>query len=181
MRAANGRTVWQDALSSSRRLTPLATLADVDGSPVIDNNKVYAISHAGRMVAIDMRSGERSWEADIAGVNTPWIAGNFAFMTTIDGQIVCVTLGDGRVRWVTQLQRFEKQESRRGLIKWNGPILAGDRLLVTSSHGFALSVSPYTGEVLGGIELPDGTETAPIVVDNTFIVLTNEGELVAYR
>lgn len=181
MLGGNGRILWQDTLSSSRRLTPLATLADIDGNPVIDRGKVYALSHAGSMVAIDMRSGERSWEADIAGVNMPWIAGNFAFLTTIDGQVVCVTLNDGRVRWVTQLQRFLDQEKRRDLIKWNGPILAGDRLLVTSTHGYALSVSPYTGEVLSGIELPAGSSTSPIVVDNTFIVLTDRGELVAYR
>jgi len=177
----NGRILWQDTLSSSRRLTPLATLADIDGEPVIDRGKVYALSHAGSMVAIDMRSGERSWEADIAGVNMPWIAGDFAFLSTIDGQIISVTLGDGKVRWVSQLQRFLDQDKRRDLIKWNGPILAGNRLLVTSTHGYALSLSPYTGEVLSGIELPAGSSTAPIVVDGTFIVLTDEGELLAYR
>lgn len=181
MRGINGRILWQDALTSSRRLTPLATLTDIDGNPVIDGGKVYAVSHAGRMVAVDMRSGERSWEADVAGVNTPWVAGNFAFVTTVDGQVACVALGDGRVRWVAQLQRFEDQEKRRGLISWNGPVLAGDRLLVTSSHGYALSISPYTGEVLSGLSLPAGSTTAPIVVDDTFVVLTNAGELVAYR
>jgi len=179
--AANGRIVWQDALSSSRRLTPLATLADVDGNPVIDRGKLYAVSHAGRMVAIDMRSGERSWEADIASVGMPWVAGNFAFTTTIDGQIVCVNLQDGRIKWVTQLQRFEKQEKRKGLIRWNGPVLAGDRLMVTSSHGYALSISPYTGEVISGTELPTGSTTSPIVVDNTFIFLGEDGSLIAYR
>ncbi|WP_417448861.1 PQQ-binding-like beta-propeller repeat protein [Kordiimonas sp.] len=181
LRGANGRILWQDALSSSRRLTPLATLSDIDGEPVIDRGKVYAVSHAGSMVAIDMRSGERSWEADIAGVNMPWVAGDFAFVTTIDSQIVAVALGDGRVRWVSQLQRFENQEKRRDLIKWNGPVLAGDRLLVTSSHGYAVSLSPYTGAVLSAVEMPAGSSTAPIVVNGTFIVLTDTGELVAYR
>ncbi|MEX0299782.1 MAG: PQQ-binding-like beta-propeller repeat protein, partial [Kordiimonas sp.] len=181
MRGINGRILWQDALTSSRRLTPLATLTDIDGNPVIDSGKVYAVSHAGRMVAVDMRSGERSWEADVAGVSTPWVAGDFAFVTTVDGQVACIALGDGRVRWVAQLQRFQDQEKRRGLIGWNGPVLAGDRLLVTSSHGYAVSLSPYTGDVISGTELPAGSSTSPIVVDNTFIVLTDAGELVAYR
>jgi len=181
MRGTNGRILWQDALTSSRRLTPLATLTDIDGNPVISGGKVYAISHAGRMVSIDMRSGERSWEADIAGVSTPWLAGDFAFITTVDGQIACIALADGRIRWVTQLQRFMNQKKRKGLIKWNGPILAGDRLLVTSSHGYALSVSPFTGDVLSGVELPNGTSTSPIVVDGKFIILTDSGELVAYQ
>lgn len=181
MRAGNGRIVWQDALTASQRLTPLATLADVDGHPVIDRGKVYAVSLAGTMVAIDMRSGERSWETDIASVSMPWIAGNFAYMTTIDGQVACIALGDGRVRWVAQLQRFTNQEKRKGLISWNGPVLAGDRLLVASSHGYLVSVSPYTGEVLSATELPAGVTTDAIVVDGTYIVITNDGKLVAYR
>lgn len=181
LRSSNGRILWQDALSSSRRLTPLATLSDIDGAPVIDRGKVYALSHAGSMVAIDMRTGERSWEADVAGVNMPVVAGGFAFLTTIDAQVVCIALGDGRIRWVAQLQRFQDQEKRRELIKWNGPVLAGDRLLVTSSHGYAMSVSPYSGEVLSAVKLPAGSSVAPIVVDGTFIVLTDMGELVAYR
>ncbi|WP_374763835.1 outer membrane protein assembly factor BamB family protein [Yunchengibacter salinarum] len=181
MLSNNGRVLWQDALSSARRLTPLSSLSDVDALPVMDRGRVYAVSHSGRMVSIDMRSGERAWEADIAGLNTPWVSGNFAFVTTIDAQVAAVSLADGRLRWITQLQRFRDQEDRRGLISWNGPILAGDRLLVTSSHGYALSLSPYTGEVLSGIELPGGTTTPPIVVDGTFLVQTNDGELIAYR
>ena len=181
MRGVNGRTLWQDALTSSKRLTPLATLTDIDGNPVIDGGRVYAVSHAGRMVAVDMRTGERAWEADIAGVNTPWVAGDFGYITTVDGEIACINLRDGRIRWVEQLQRFQDRDERTGLISWNGPVLAGDRLLVTSSHGYALSISPYTGEVLSGLKMPAGSSTAPIVVDGTFIVLTDKGELVAYR
>ncbi|MBV1900390.1 MAG: PQQ-like beta-propeller repeat protein [Kordiimonadaceae bacterium] len=181
MRGANGRILWQDALTSSKRLTPLATLTDIDGNPVIDGGRVYAVSHAGRMVAVDMRTGERSWEADVAGVSTPWVAGEYGYVTTVDGEVACIYLSNGRVRWVQQLQRFTDQEERRGLISWNGPILAGDRLLVTSTHGYAVSLSPYTGDVLSGVELPAGSSTAPIVVDGTFIVLTDDGELVAYR
>ncbi len=181
MLASNGRVVWQDSVTSGRRLTPLSTLADIDGNPVIHNNRAMAVSHAGRMIALDMRTGERAWESDIAGLRTPWIAGRFGFVVTIDSQVVCFTVADGRVRWVAQLQRFEDQERRRGLITWNGPILAGDRLIATSNHGFVVTLSPYDGKVLSGAKLPSGTTVDPIVVDGTLVVLTERGNLVAYR
>ena len=53
--------------------------------------------------------------------------------------------------------------------------------LSASSFGQAVSVSPYTGKVLGEVDLPGGVSIAPIVADNTLIFLTNGGELVAYR
>lgn len=181
MRTQNGRLLWQDSLSRTSRLTPLATLADIDASPVIDRGRVYAVSHAGRMVSIDMRTGQRAWEGNVASVNTPMIAGDFGFVVTVDAEIACIVLEDGRVRWTNQIQKFEDQEKRRGLISWTAPVLAGDRIFIASSHGYLLTISPYTGEVISGTKLPAGIDTAPIVVDGTLILLSEDGELIAYR
>lgn len=181
LQADNGRVNWQDALSRTGRLTPLATLADIDGQPVIDRGRVFAISHAGRMVSIDMRTGERVWETNVGSSSTPWIAGDFIFVVTTEGAVACVSTTDGRVRWVTQLQRYKKQEKRKGVVRWFGPVLASDRLIVVSSHGYVLSISPYTGEVLSGERLGDASYITPVVADNSLYVLTNKGDVVAYR
>jgi hypothetical protein len=60
-------------------------------------------------------------------------------------------------------------------------VLAGDRLIVLASNGEALSISPYTGQALGRIEMPDGSYIAPIVADKTLYVLTNDADLIAMR
>ena len=60
---------------------------------------------------------------------------------------------DGRVAWVTDLPRWENPEKQKDPITWWGPLLAGDRLVVAGTNQQALSVSPYTGEILGQQEL----------------------------
>ena len=181
LRAANGQITWQDALSRTGRLTALATLNDIDGHPVIYNGRVYVGNHSGRLVCIDMRSGERVWESNIGTLYTPWLAGSYMFVLNTEGELVNLSIRDGRVRWITQLQRFEKQKKRKDLIRWAGPVLAGDRLFVVSSHGYMLTVSPYTGEILSGTKLPGPAVIAPIVADETVFVLTDGGDLIAYR
>jgi outer membrane protein assembly factor BamB len=181
LRAANGQMAWQDALTRTGSLTALATLNDIVGQPVVDRGRVYAINHSGRFVAVDIRSGERVWENNIASLSTPWIAGSYIFVVTADGEVVAVSALSGRVHWVTPLQRFQKPEKRKGVIRWSGPVLAGDRLFVVSSHGYLLTVSPYTGEILSGEKLPDGTVLSPIVANETLYVLTDGGKLLAYR
>lgn len=180
-RAENGQIAWQDALSRTGRLTALATLSDIDGQPVIDRGRVYAINHAGRMAAVDMRSGERVWEANIGSLYTPWIAGDYIFVVTVEAQVAALSIRDGKVRWVTELQRFIKPEKRKGVVRWSGPVLAGDRLFLASSHGYLLTVSPYTGKILSGEKLSEGTVIPPIVVDGTMYLLTDDGKLTAYR
>lgn len=181
MRVENGRMAWQDTLSRTRRLTPLATLADIDGNPVVSDGRVYAVGHAGRMVAIDIRSGERVWEVNIAGVGTPWIAGDYLYLITADSELAAVSAADGRIRWVTRLQRFEDPDDRDEPVYWTGPVLAGDRLIVASSNGFVLTLSPYTGDFISGAEIDEGTVAPPIVANAMLYVLTEGGDIVAYR
>ncbi|RMF07436.1 MAG: pyrrolo-quinoline quinone, partial [Alphaproteobacteria bacterium] len=177
----NGRATWSDTLTRRGAMTPLASLNDIDGHPVIDRGRVYAASHAGRMVAIDLRTGERLWERNIGSLQTPWVAGEFIYLLTVENELVCLGRANGRVRWVRQLQRYKDQEDRKGLLQWAGPVLAGDRLVVTSSHGYALSVSPYTGEILSGMKLSDKAFLAPVVADGVLYILTDDGELLALK
>ena len=64
--------------------------------------------------------------------NTPWVAGDFMFLVTIDGELLCVTRRDGRVRWVQTLRRYRDEKAKRGKVVWTGPILAGGRLLLAN-------------------------------------------------
>lgn len=181
LRVENGHMVWTDSLSATRRFDPMSTLADVRGRPVIDRGRVYAISHSGRMTALDLRTGGRIWEQDIGGVNAPWIAGDYIYILSTSAELICLTREDGRIRWLTQLDQYEDPEDKSGPIQWAGPVLAGDRLVVVASNGEAWSVSPYTGKPLGRIELPAGSFLPPVVADNTLYLMTSDADLMALR
>ncbi len=177
----NGRELWSDVLTPVNRFDPVSNLAHIRGQPVIDRGLVLAISHAGRMVAIDLRRGVRAWDLEAGGVEMPWSAGDFIYLLTTESQVICVVRQSGRIRWVRPLPRFEDPEDLTGPIGWFGPVLAGDRLIVVSSTGDALSISPYTGELLGHFDLPGTPSVAPVVANNTIYILTEDADLVAIR
>ncbi len=181
LRAEDGRVVWSDNLVRTGRVTALAELSNINGRPAIQDGIVYAVSHAGRMVAVEVDSGARVWTQNLGGVESPWIAGQFIYLITTDAEVLALSRRDGRIRWVTQLPRFRKPAERSGRITWSGPLLASDRLILVSSTGSAFAISPYTGELLGEINLPDGAMVAPVLADETLYVLTDDGDLVAYR
>lgn len=181
LRVENGRAVWVDSLAAIRRADALSSLADIRGKPVIDRGRVFAISHSGRMVSIDLRTGGRAWDRNVGGVNTPWVAGEFIYVLSNESQLICLTRSAGRVRWVTQLPRYVDEDSTANPITWTGPVLASDRLIVSGSNGEVVSVSPYDGKVLGLIELDSGVTVAPVVADETLLFLTDYATLVAMR
>ena len=181
LRVENGRVLWSDNLATAQPLGALNSIADVRGQPVIDRDRVFAVSNSGLMVAIDLRTGDRVWEQDVGSTHGPWAAGDYVYVLANDVDVVCLTRKDGKVRWLRELPRYENEKSKKGAVTWTGPMLAGDRLIVVSSVGEALSLSPYTGEPIGRTEFPDGVFVTPALADKTLYVLTDQADLIALR
>ena len=177
----SGRTLWSDSLAGTARGDAIATLADIRGLPVIDRGRVIAVSNSGTMTAIDLERGGRLWNASIGSSQTPWVAGDFVYVLSTAGEVICLTRDEGRVRWIESLPQFQNEKDREDPIVWSGPVLVGDRLIVTSTAGDALSLSPYTGEPLGRIQLPSSAHLPPIVANSTMYMLSDNGELTAFR
>jgi outer membrane protein assembly factor BamB len=181
LRAENGRTVWNESLVGPRReARAFGNLADIRGRPVIDRNLVLAMGTAGTLAAIDLRSGQRQWERNFGGNQTPWVAGRFVFVVTGSADVAAVERDTGKVKWVTPLTQYQ-DEKRRNPLQWSGPVLASDRLLVAGSTGELLSLSPYTGEVIGKLDVRDAMRLAPVVANRVIYILTDSGRLIALR
>ena len=54
--------------------------------------------------------GQRIWELNLAGISTPAIAGEWIFTLTDDARLLAIARSTGRVRWMTQLQRYRDEE-----------------------------------------------------------------------
>lgn len=181
LQVENGRVIWSDSLAFASRIGSLAALNDINASPIIDHGRVFAIGHGGRMAAIDLATGGRIWDRDITGVETPWIAGNYLFVVTSDGKVVCLSSQDGRIHWVTSLPRYKDPKDKSGPIQWSGPLLAGNRLLVTGTDGSVVSISPYTGKELGTVKMDSGIPLAPIAANQIVYLVESSGNLVALK
>jgi outer membrane protein assembly factor BamB len=180
LRVENGRVAWTDNLASARNVNAVSGLANIRGRPVIDHGRVFAVSHSGRLASIDLRSGDRVWEQQIASSHSPWVAGDYVFVLANDNELVCLTHKEGKVRWVRPLQRYEDEKAKSDPILWAGPVLGGNRLIALSSLGEAVSVSPYTGEVIGNQSM-SSSYLGPVIANNTLYLLTDSGNLSAYR
>jgi outer membrane protein assembly factor BamB len=180
-RYENGQVVWQDALARTSISTTVTSLSDIDANPVIDSGRVYAIGQGGRMVAIELITGQRVWEMNVAGISTPWVAGDWVFAVTDQEQLLCIQRTTGHIRWMTQLPAFRNVKKKKGEVNWVGPILAGGRLIVANSSGQLVSVRAADGAIESTQDTKMPISLEPIVANNTLYVLHDNGELTAWR
>lgn len=180
-RYENGRNLWGDALSRTSIATSVAMLTDIDADPVIDRGRVFAIGQGGRMASYELVSGQRLWEINIAGISTPWVAGEWVYVVTNDAKLLCVARATGKIRWISQLQRWRDVKDKKGPIRWTGPVLAGGRLILVSTRGIMAYVDPVTGSVQSEQDLGNSMTLSPVVAQNMLYVLDNSGRLMAFR
>jgi outer membrane protein assembly factor BamB len=148
---------------------------------VIDSGQVFAVGQGGRMVALELASGQRQWELNIAGIATPWVAGDWVFVVTDDARLLCLSRTNGHVRWINQMPQFEHPKAKKGEIDYTGPVLAGGRLLVVGSNGVIINIDPATGNYQSQTRVGAGISLPPVVANSTLYVYDDDAKLHAFR
>lgn len=196
VRASTGQALWQQTLSRTSRTSALSEIRDIAGRPVVSRGVVYAISHAGVLSAMEVRSGEPVWRAGsapitipVAGINAPLPVGDVVYVVSKDGELVVVNRQSGQIYWSKDLNegRVRQEGGFLGFFdrtvrpSWSGPIMASNRLVLVNSDGEAVAFNPKTGELLSTLNLGAAAYIAPAAYNGMLYVLTDKGELIAIR
>ena len=151
-------------------------LADIRGRPVIDRGRVFAVSHGGRMAAIDLRSGDRVWEQDIGGTHGALGRGRLRLCAVSnDDELVCLTRDDGKVRWLQQLPRYEDPKKKAGpdrLVRADPRRRPVDRLVLGRDR--RCRSRPIPARRCGAKEIPGSAFVTRSIADNTLYILTDD-------
>ena len=180
LRASDGDYLWHESLGTRNGTDPFSSLGDVVGSPVIINSVVYAVNFNGRLVTFDLKTGQAYWALETSSSSTPWVAGNMVYILTDDSKLVAVYRKTGQVRWVHDLVK-SAQMDKKDPVYFTGPILAGGRLIVVSSEGYAASINPKTGKAISVVKVAGGSSVAPVVAGSTLYILSDNGDVIAFR
>lgn len=179
-KASTGTPLWTDLLVSHKRTNSLSQITAIKANPVIDGDKVFAVGYNSVLTAIDLRSGARIWEREMGSTNQPWIAGDYIYVLTNNFDLLALNKQNGKIIWNTAIPRGDDNDVKNGVFG-SGPLLADNRLIVTTSNGYIFSVSPYSGEILSYVSADKGIELSPIMADGITIFTTNDAEMVAYK
>lgn len=177
---ANGRRLWTDTLTSTGRYTPLSVINDIAGKPTIQDGVVYVASHSGILAAIDSRSGTRIWSRVFGSRQGPVIGGDYLFVVGTNSKVAAFNRIDGKIAWVRDLPEF-KDNNRDNRMTWTGPLLANDRLIITSSDGDVIALSPQNGETIADIKVGQPILIEPIAAGGKIFVLTDQAQLIAIK
>ena len=180
-----GLRLWSADIVGARRGFAIALVDDITGYPVIDGNSVYAGNHSGRVVALNVNSGERLWTAQHGALEPVWPVGGSVYFVSDLNELVRLDAETGAQIWTVELPGYEPvrrpQRRRDSAFVNHGPIMAGGRLIIASSDGFIRAFDPASGDLVTQTEIPRGATTRPVVANGVLYVVSKNGTLHAYR
>lgn len=169
VRVSDGKTLWSENLTRTKLSTGFSTLTDA-ARPAIADGVVYAIGNAGKLIATNLRTGERIWSAAIAGIQTPWVAGGTLYVVDTSGQLFALSRQDGKAQWVVQMPQAKT---------WSGPIMAGGYLWLVSDKGVMAAIDATSGKAITSLQLGSPVFIAPVVAAGRMFVMTDQAKLIA--
>lgn len=179
----SGIRVWGSTVAGTRRGVAYNSITDVAADPVVDGDRLYAGTPAGRLVALNAFSGERIWTATEGAYSPVLPAGGSVFFVSDQAVLFRLDADTGAPIWQTPLPFFEASRlaRREKVYAHFGPILAGGQLWLASTDGQLRAFDPETGAATRTIPLRGGAASRPIVMNNTLYVVSANGALHAYR
>lgn len=178
-----GMRLWSARVAGFRKGRAYPNIADISADPVVDGNVIYAGNPSGRVVALEASGGTTLWTAKEGAVSPVWPAGNAVFLVSDQSELVRLDAATGNRVWSTPMPWFTKEKVRKRLATYAhfGPVLAGGRLWVASGDGQLRAFDPASGQLTGATELPGGAASNPVVVNRTMYVVSQSGQLLAFR
>jgi outer membrane protein assembly factor BamB len=161
-----GEPLWSQNLNLSKATNSDFYLNDIDATPLAKDGVIYSIGNGGWMMAIAAKTGDYLWKKEIAGITDFWLAGEFLFTINNDNKLLAIHKKTGGVKWISQLPNFEKEKKPETKIIYSGVIMAGDKLLISSTRGEILTVSPFDGKIEKIFDVGQKIFHSPIVVED---------------
>jgi outer membrane protein assembly factor BamB len=182
--ADGGLERWTQVIAGARpgQAGSLAA-TDISGDPVIDGDTLYVGNVSGRVVALNVVTGERLWEADAGAVSPVWPTGGSVFLVSDLSELMRLDAATGETIWRVTLPGFVETRPGRMHTRWAhyGPIVAGGRVIVASSDGIIRQFDTVSGNLIGEIAIASGAASNPVVAGGTLYVISQNGNLVAFR
>jgi outer membrane protein assembly factor BamB len=170
-RADDGALAWETFVSQPRGSTELERIADVVGAPILDGERVCAVSYQGRLACFDAAKGNLDWYREVSGV--AGVAKDQRAFYTADsrGHVLAHLKTGGTNIW--------KQEKLQGR-KLSGPAVFRNYVVVGDVEGYVHLLARESGELAARVATDNSAiHATPVVTEQGVMVQTDKGNLYA--
>ncbi|WP_127959252.1 outer membrane protein assembly factor BamB [Serratia microhaemolytica] len=167
-----GQLIWQQRISQPGGVSEISRLNDVDTTPVVVGNVVYALGYNGNLAALDLRSGQVIWKRDVGSVSDFIVDAGRIYLVDQNDRILVTGTEGGSTIW------SQDDLLHRGLTP---PALYQGYLVVGDAEGYLHWLDVTDGRFVSQQHVDSkGFLSAPIVAGDTLLIQARGGKVHAF-
>ena len=159
--ALNGDIIWEVQIPAIKTETIIDRLNDIDGSVLVDDGVVYAVSYQGGLIAIDSYNGQILWKKEASSINSLASNGENIFFINNEGILISLDKYTGKIKW--KQNKFLKR-----LI--GSPIILNNHIIINDIENYLHVFNADTGSISGRIKLTSPTQSIFKEYDSLYIL-----------
>lgn len=148
----SGKLLWQTTIATPHGRTDLERMVDIDASPVVVDDIVYAVTYQGRIAAVQLGSGRILWSRDIGSYIGMAVDPYRIYLADSQSQIWALDRFNGATLWKNDVLL------RRSVTT---PKLQNQYLIVADFDGFVHWLRRDNGKLVARLRLNDYNYTTP--------------------
>jgi outer membrane protein assembly factor BamB len=170
---ADGATVWDSPVSPPHGRTELERLNDIDAPVKVVGEEVFVAGYQGRAAMLALDSGQIWWTQEVSSYRGVDVDDDHMYVSTSQGELLAITRRTGQPVWNNPVLKLRSLSA---------PVVAGEYVVVADLEGYVHWFDRATGELAGRTKAGgDRVTNAPLTVGDLVYVITDKGDIVAFR
>ena len=166
-----GRAIWEQIIVTSDGGNELANIIDVDATPLLLGDTLYAVAYNGNLAALELRTGKILWKRAYSSLQSMVVDGYNLYVTSSDGHVYAIDRRSGLEKW-SQFGLENRELS--------APAILNGHVAVIDFEGYLHLLDSEAGTLIGQMQLDsDGYIARPLVDNDVLFLLSKDGLLSA--
>uniref|UniRef100_UPI00355A558D outer membrane protein assembly factor BamB n=1 Tax=Sulfuricaulis sp. TaxID=2003553 RepID=UPI00355A558D len=119
----DGKLLWEMPVAQPHGRNEVERLVDVDASPLVVGDVIYAASYQGKIIAVDMQTGRILWSRDVSTYTGMDADSNNVYLTDDHGNVMALDQRTGASVWKQEQLRARQLNAPRCV---DGLVAVGD-------------------------------------------------------
>ena len=169
----SGKLFWEKTISIPRGRSEIDRLVDLDADIILNNSIAYVGGFQGRIVAIDLKTGDTLWVKKMSIINNMTFENNKLYITDVRSHVWAIDATTGATIW--KLGIFTSR-------KLTSPVIMNDYLLLGDYQGYLHVISKSDGHQISRLQIDDsGVNVNPIVINDSIYLQSRNSKIHAVK
>ena len=139
----SGLPQWSRRVGVGTGSSEVERMSDVDGTPIVDKNQLFAISYSGQLLVIDLASRQVMFVNELASLKSLAVNNQQVIGTSLEGKVVAYNRSNGEVLWESEELAYRHLTN---------PVMIGNYIAVGDFDGMVHLFDPASGKIVSRVQ-----------------------------